>query len=441
MRKASSLLLTAILALSTLAACQNNTGNQDSESGTPGVTEIDFWAATNPPQEAFWKKVADEFNEENDDIHVNVSQMQESPTSEASVQSAIAGGEAPTFSENINRGFAAQLANSQALVPLNEVEGFDELIESRNMAETIESWEFSDGSQYVLPIYSNAMLFAWRTDILQDLGFDDIPENYSDVLEVVEALKASDNEKFLWAKPDLGSPEGWTRWFDFFMLYNGASDGNNFVEGNELIADDEAGKAVLEFMSQLEGENALLTSEASDPFETGLGIFSDLGPWSFPYWSEQFPEMVYGETFELSGPPVPDGMSTDNVKTFADAKGIVFYASATEEEQAAAMEFLTWVYSDPERDLQWFEETNMPPARDDLTSNESFNAFLEENPALIPYAEAVPNGVPPIDNPNYNDIQTQIGEQAFNPVVRGEKDPEQAWKDMKQAIEGELQNE
>ena len=105
------------------------------------------------------------------------------------------------------------------------------------------------------------------------------------------------------------------------------------------------------------------------------------------------------------------------------------------------MDFLLWVYSDPDRDLQWFEETNMPPARDDLSTNESFAAFLEENPALVPYAEAVPNGVPPIDNPNYNDIQTHIGEKAFNPVVRGEKDPAQAWEDMKEAIKGELPSE
>ena len=319
MKKTASFLLSATFALTTLAACSTgnggNTENTEDNNTSSDVVEIEFWAAANPPQEAFWNKVADEFNAEHDDIQVEVSQMRETPTSEASVQSAIAGGEAPTFSENINRGFAAQLADSEALVPLNEVEGYDKLIESRNMSKTIESWEFSDGNQYVLPIYSNAMLFAWRIDILNELGFEEVPKTYSEVLEVVDALKASNDEQFLWAKADLASPEGWTRWFDFFMLYNGASNGNNFVEGNELIADDEAGTQVLEFMSQLEEKNALLTNQANNPFEEGLGIFSDLGPWSFPYWKEQFPEMVYGETFELSAPPVPDGVDTENVKT------------------------------------------------------------------------------------------------------------------------------
>jgi multiple sugar transport system substrate-binding protein len=43
-----------------------------------------------------------------------------------------------------------------------------------------------------------------------------------------------------------------------------------------------------------------------------------------------------------------------------------------------------------------------------------------------------------MDNAQYNDIQTFIGQHAFNPVVKGEKDPKGGWKDMKEAIEGAL---
>ena len=38
---------------------------------------------------------------------------------------------------------------------------------------------------------------------------------------------------------------------------------------------------------------------------------------------------------------VPDALAdAEQVSTYADAKGIVMYAQATEEEQAAAMKFL-----------------------------------------------------------------------------------------------------
>nr|WP_242694873.1 ABC transporter substrate-binding protein [Pseudogracilibacillus auburnensis] len=424
------------LAASVLIGCSTKDGAEKTEEG---VTTIEFWAAPNPTQEAYWKEIAKEFEGENPDIKVNVSPMKESPTSEAGIQSALAAKQAPTLSENINRGFAAQLADSKALVPLNELSGWDDVITSRNMTETIKSWEFSDGNQYVLPIYSNSMLFGWRLDILKELGFDEAPKTYSEVIDVTKKLKEKYPDKYLWAKTDLADPTAWKRWFDFYMLYNAASDGNSFIEGNEFVGDKEAGLQVLSFVDELREEKGLLTREVTDPFETGVGIFTDLGPWTFSYWDEKFPEMKYNENFTLALPPVPNGMDPEQAKTFADTKGLVMYASATKEQQEAAMKFIQWVYSNPENDMKWLEKTNLPPARDDLAENEEFKAFMEANPVLQPYAEAVPLGVPPMDNPKFNELQTYIGQHAFNKVVNGEITPEQGWEDMKKAIEGDLE--
>jgi multiple sugar transport system substrate-binding protein len=437
-KKVASILFAASLTVAGLAAC--STGNKEQGSGTDknGVTTIEFWAAPNPTQQVYWKEVAEEFTKENPKIKVNVSPMKESPTSEASIQSAIAGGSAPTISENINRGFAAQLSESKALVALDELDGWDEVKESRNMTETMKGWEFADGHQYVLPIYSNAMLFGWRLDILKELGYNEPPKTYSEMLDVAEKLKAKYPDKYLWAKADLADPTAWKRWFDFFMLYDAASNGNKFVEGTKFTGEEKAGEQVLGLMDDLRKADALLTRQSKDPFESGLGIFVDVGPWTIPYWAEKFPELKFNETFTLAAPPVPDGMDTENVKTFADTKGLVIYASATKEQQKAAMTFINWVYSNPDNDLKWLEKTSLPPARDDLTTNDTFKAFFDKNPALQPYAAAVPNGIPPMDNSKYNDIQTFIGQHAFNPVVKGEKDPKTGWKDMQKAIEGAL---
>lgn len=438
MKKVASILFAASLTVSGLAAC--STGNQETKDAgkKDGVTTIEFWAAPNPTQQVYWKEVAAEFTKENPKIKVNVSPMKESPTSEASIQSAIAGKSAPTMSENINRGFAAQLSESKALVPLDTLDGWDDVKKSRNMNETMKGWEFADGHQYVLPIYSNAMLFGWRLDILKELGYNEPPKTYSEMLDVAKKLKAKYPDKYLWAKADLADPTAWKRWFDFFMLYDAASNGNKFVEGTKFTGDQKAGEQVLGLMDDLRKSNALLTRQAKDPFESGLGIFVDVGPWTIPYWADKFPNMKFNETYTLTPPPVPDGTDTKNVKTFADTKGLVIYASATKEQQKAAMEFMKWVYSKPENDVKWLEKTSLPPARDDLTTNDAFKAFFDKNPALQPYAAAVPNGIPPMDNSKYNDIQTFIGQQAFNPVVKGEKDPKTGWKDMQQAIEGAL---
>nr|WP_281974830.1 extracellular solute-binding protein [Halobacillus litoralis] len=408
----------------------------DSSSGeASGQVEFDFWSAPNPSQQVFWEDMAKQYMEENEEVKINVSPMPESPSSEAGIQSAIAAGNAPTISENISRGFAAQLAGSSAVVPLEEFEGYDELIKERKMEETISTWKFADDHQYVLPIYSNAMLFGWRTDILKELGFDAPPKTYDEVLEVGKKLKEKYPDKFLWSRADLVKPTWWARWFDFFMLYNGASEGNSFVEGSELVANNEAGVATLQLLKDLSEKDLLLTREATDPFETGQSIMMDIGPWTFSYWDEKFPEMKLGETYELTMPPVPESVDYENSKTFADTKGLSIYASATKEQQQAAFDFIKWVYSNPEHDLEWFKQTNLPPARDDLSENEAFTAFLEENPELQEYAKNIPNAVPPIDSEVTVEVQELIGTEAVNPVIQGEKDAEEAWSDMTDAID------
>ncbi|MBK3920534.1 extracellular solute-binding protein [Listeria ivanovii subsp. ivanovii] len=156
-RKIAYAALSIAVAGSLLAACGGAGSNGSDDSGK---TKVTFWAAPNPTQVKYWAEMAKAYEKENPDVTIEVSQMKESPSSEATIQSAIASKTAPTMSENINRSFAAQLADSKAIVPLNDVKGLDKVVDERNMTETMKSWEFSDGNQYVLPVYSNPILFA-----------------------------------------------------------------------------------------------------------------------------------------------------------------------------------------------------------------------------------------------------------------------------------------
>jgi multiple sugar transport system substrate-binding protein len=166
-----------------------------------------------------------------------------------------------------------------------------------------------------------------------------------------------------------------------------------------------------------------------------MSIWSELGPWTFPGWREQYPEMVHGESFVLTMPPVPQAKAdTAAGLTFADAKGLVLYAQSSQEELEAIWDFIRWVFSDPAHDLLWLETTSLPPVRDDLAENEMFAAYLAASPELVPYAEHMAMAVPPFANSEFADIQTALGEEGLTPVIRGQKTPEQAWEDAKAAI-------
>jgi multiple sugar transport system substrate-binding protein len=398
-----------------------------------------FWAAPNPPQESFWSQMARLYMDEHPNVSITVAAMPETPTSEAGIQAAIAGGTAPAISENIATGFGGTLYRADAIVPLNQMEGWDDLLEARQMSDSIEGWNFDDDNYYILPVYSNAMLFGWRVDILQELGYDGIPQTYSDITgELAQALATADRETFFWARGALTDPTWWERWFDFFMLYNAASGGQPIITGDEFTADDDAAITVLTFLQELAEQNLILTTEAQDPYETGLSVAATIGPWTFSFWREQFPELEYEETFALSMPPRPDDVAEEDVRTFADAKGLVIYAQVPEVQQRAAWDFVRWVFSNPEHDLLWMETTTLPPVRDDLSTNEAFQAFFDDNPELVPYAENIPNAVPPLDHPEFTEIQRLLGEEAQIPVINGQKDPETGWNDFKTAVESQI---
>ncbi|WP_179394133.1 ABC transporter substrate-binding protein [Lacticaseibacillus absianus] len=432
--------LSLLVAAGTLAAC----GGSSDKSGTAnGKTEITFWAAPNPTQVKYWKQMASDFEKANKDITVKVTQMKESPSSEATIQSAIASGTAPTMSENITRSFAAQLAQSKAIVSLNKdaetKSALTSIVDSRDMAKTIDGWKFSDGGQYVVPLYSNPMLFGWRLDMLKDLGIKSVPKTYSDVMNVAKALKAKNSKSVVWALPTGADPTAWQRWFDFFPLYDAASDGQAFVTGKKLVADSKAGKEVFDFVQELHQSGNLLTSKATDPFETKLAVMNIIGSWTFPNWKEKYPDLEYGKNYTLTAPVVPDSMKdAKNVKTYADAKGIVVYAKATTAQKKAAMKFMQFVFKDAKNDLSFLKTTSLLPARDDAATNKEFTSYFEANPYMKPYAENVPNAIPAMDNADYNDIQEKLGKDGWIPALKGEKSPAKAWSDMIASIKGSL---
>ena len=403
--------------------------------------EVTFWSAPNPTQTQFWEEMAQAYKEVNPDVTVTVTPIPETPSSEAAILASLAGGNSPTIAENIFIGFGAQLYNAKAIVPLNTLPGWNELVSSRNATTAVKAWTFPDDNYYIFPIYTNAMLFGWRSDILQSAGVETPPTTYSGVLDACTTLKEADPNKFLLARADLVTNVWWQRWFDFFTLYDAASGGKPFITGSEITADDQAAVAVFDFYGKLNDAGCILTREVQTPFETGNSVWSELGPWTFSSWRENYPDLTLGEEYVLTDPPVPDSAAEGKpVYTFADAKGLVIFAGAPEDERAAAWEFVKWVYSDPQHDLTWFQTTNLPPTRDDVSSNQVFASFLKENPALVQYAEEIPYAVPPIVNQNYSDIQTALSDEGLIPAVKGDKTPEQAWEDAKTAMQGLLGN-
>ncbi len=448
LKKCAALILTAAMTAAIAAGCGSNGGGADNGGGNEGGSgnesssaddntskepageiEVDFWTAPQQVQYDLWESKAQAFNETKTEVDgkvvkVKVQQMPESPSSEAGIQNAIATETAPAVSENVNRGFAATLAASDVVYDLSGEDWFNEVVEARQMSETMENWAI-DGKQYVLPVYVNPMVWQWNMKGLKALGYDKAPET---VEEFTEIMKAFETKKDALAevgvthsfyRPSLGRPDQyWDRWFDFMMIYNGVSGGKSIVEGNKLTMDKDAAISAMEVIGAF--GNSVQQGELSSIWveENPSVLVSINAPWEISLYREN--NVVYGENY-VYGPSLVN-KSGDTPYNYADSKGLTFYKAknVSEEEHKGAVEFVKWVYSkenSAQSDLDWLNATTMLPVRGDLNENEAFAEVMGEYPELAALAEWVPYAIPGLATDKDADIWTAFTEVCSGPYM------------------------
>lgn len=426
MKKFIMLMILLIASVTVLFACSNSSEEE------AAAEEVLFWSAPNVQQFEFYTTKAEEYNAEHpDQPPVVVEQMPETPSSEAGIQAAVASGTTPVAAENITRGFATELYESEAIIPLDEIDGFNELVESRNMTQVIEGWKI-DGQNYVFPIYSCPILMAWNVDLLNKYNDGKVPTTYDEVYQLAENIAASGDDVYATnGVKHLLPADWWELWFNTFTLYYSQSNGQPFYENNELVADEQAMIDTLTYIDTIAGsEKGMLLSDSTDPFANQLVVTSFVGGWETTMWEETYPELVYNQNYVLTPPVNSDGTGQ---YTFADSKGAVFFANHSDEEYAIMMDFLAFCFTD-EGDAEWLGLTNLPPARDDLLTNETFATYFAENPTAAQFAECVPYAIPSMSSANMVDIQTMMGEEILK-MINDEATPEETWEAIKTNIE------
>ncbi|PNR96691.1 extracellular solute-binding protein [Petrotoga sp. 9PWA.NaAc.5.4] len=412
MKKLSVLLL--IVLISTFALSQ---------------TKLVFWTAPNPQQEAFWKEVVAEYESLHPEIDIEWSTIPAAGSSEEAILTAIASGRAPDISTNIFSGFAAQLVEIDQLMELDKLEGFDELVETRKMRSIIEGWQIN-GKNYVIPIYSNPILMWWRSSLLKEAGFENPPRTYS---EIYEFSKNFVIPKERYSVQIIQGRNWWDRWFDFITYYYAASGGKSYVDTSKGRAtfNDEAGKQVAEFINTMFRNEWTAVDLGSNPFYIGAIAGGLRGPWEISFAQTQFPDIV--SDIVISAPPVPDSYPQDEpIYTFADAKGLVIFKTTKHPKEA--WDFVKWVFSREDFDLKWLEYTKMPPAREDLLTNDIFKDFWDQNPLAAQYAKYVPYAIPPATISMTVDVQDLMTVELVEPLMYGFKSPQKALDDAVKAI-------
>ena len=368
---------------------------------------IFMWIAPNQTQSKFWSEVVKEWNDSGLGLQVEYRNIPDSSSSEEAILTSIVSNTNPDICTNIFSGFGAQLAALDAIVPLSEFEGYDELIAKREMKDIMDSWKFQD-KNFIFPIYCNPILNWWRMDKLRENGFDELPITYSDLYKIAEKVTIPYKQYAI----KVFSGRTWSsRWNDYIAYYYAASDGKPYIVDDKAALDNEYSKDVLDFFAKCTDNGWTLRTDSNDAFYTGK-VFGEVhGAWDVAIVEQLYPEIK--KDIGVGPILVPDNHEGP-IYTFADSKGIVLFDSCQRKDEA--WKFIKWVFSQDKFSRLWLEYTNMPPARGDLLTNPIFKEYYDSNQIGATYAEYVNRAVPSALITNTIDVQQAMTNYAIEPI-------------------------
>jgi multiple sugar transport system substrate-binding protein len=402
----------AALAVCLTAACGGDSGSDDA-AGSTGPIKV--WLSNNPEEIAWGEAMVEEWNADHPDEKITAQEIPAGKTSEEVIGAAITAGNAPCLVFNTSPAAVPQFEKQGGLVALDSFDGATDYIEERS-GDSAEQYQSPDGQYYQIPWKQNPVMIFYNKAIFKKAGVD--PENpplstYDEFLATSQKIVDSGAaDAAIWPSP---ASEFFQSWFDFYPLYAAQTGGTPLVEDEKATFDDENGKAVADFWSQMYADG-LAPREAynGDAFDEGKSAMSIVGPWAIA---------VYGADTDWGVAPVPtqDGTDPSETYTFSDAKNIGLYSAC--QNQKTAWEVLKFATSE-EQDGKLLETTGQMPIRADL--EETYPEYFTSHPDYTEFADQASRTVEVPNVPNSVEIWQEFRDEYSAAVIFGKTSVEEA---------------
>src|SRR5690625_68442 len=364
-----------------LAACGGETaeeGGTDSagdttEEASQETVEITFWHAMNGPHQEAITKLTDAFNESQDKYVVVEENQGDYNTLNQSIIAGGASNTLPTMSQ-LTPGDAPNLANDGLLLPLDDLLQGEDGFTQEQLDSVYDGFLQSsvyEGQMYAVPFSKSTRVMYYNQDLLDEYGYE-VPTTWDEVAALGEEMVAAGDDAVA-----MGLENGYEMEFETMARQNGSPW---ITEDLEVEIDSPESVEALEFLMNLIDEGYARTAGEdgffSGPFgrgESALYIGSSAGlPHVEPVAEEND---INWSTAEL---PTYNG---EQLTLFA-GNDLGVFASASEEEQQAAIAFMAFLLQ-PENTAQWAIESGYVPITEDGVNTDEYQAFLEENPRAL----------------------------------------------------------
>lgn len=355
------------------------------------------------------------FEEENPDVDVRVTAVPWD-SAQNKYQTAVAGGTTPDIGM---LGSDWMPTFRDALSPLP-----DELDTSGVFPFALQSTEF-DGVNYAMPWYVETRVIYYRTDLMEQAGFDEFPADWAGFKELARAYQEKagaefgmnlsaggwnaflNNLPFAWSNGATVMDDDQTEWtFDTPQMIDALTYLNSFYE--EGIAD-----------ASPQNESG---SEVADLVSGRVPMFIS-GPWNIP-GLESAGGAGFEDKFDVAPMPAgPDGTST----SFAAGANLGVFKTA--ENPDAAWKLVEWL-SRPDVQTAWFETVNDLPAQQSSWQDEA----LTSDPRVGVFGTQLESVKIAPTLTTWTQVSA-AGDTQIEQIFRGGKSPADAMAELQQTAE------
>ena len=395
----------AVLALGLTAACGGGSGSGDAQTSTG---PIKIWLSNNPEELTWGHAMVKEWNADHPKETVTAQEIPAGKTSEEVIGAAITAGNAPCMVFNTSPAAVPQFQKQGGLVPLDGFSGAKSYIEARSGASA-DQYKSPDGKFYQIPWKQNPVMIFYNKDLFKKAGLDpNHPKlsTYDDFL--ASSKKIVDSKAAPSAIAPAPSSEFFQSWFDFYPLYAAQSGGKQTIEDGKATFNDQNGKDVWNFWSQMYKKGyAPQEAYSGDAFADKKAAMAVVGPWAIA---------VYKGKVNWGVVPVPtkDGMPASQVHTFTDAKNISIYSAC--KHQKTAWNVMKYATS-KEQDGKLLDTTGQMPIRKDLPT--TYASYFKSNPEYQLFANQASRTVEVPNVPNSVEIWQAIRDNYSSAVIFG----------------------
>jgi multiple sugar transport system substrate-binding protein len=327
---------------------------------------------------------------------------------------------------NMDVIWPAEFAGNGWAAEVSDPEGYTD-----NMLQTPIDSVTIDGTMYGMPIHTDANALYYRTDLLEEAGYDSPPETYVELVNMAQEIKDQSDQDlngYIWQG---GSNEGLTiMWLNWFWGMGGElrQDGNLVVNSQEGIdALQHAVDLIHEHGVTPESVPASSTDQNRQTFQQGNTIFMRNWPYAVALMNEDGSPVA--GNFDVAPMPKGEGNQDANNSCLG---GWNLFINAASENKEAAQAFASYMASMEAQENMALEHSRLP-VREELYAEE----YYEQAPQLETFAQIVEQTSARPASAQYSTF-SEIVYTNCNAALVQEKTPEEALNDAQEEIDSEV---